>query len=534
MIVDVRLARVLLLRLLVLLVLVLDGRMVVFVVVDRRQVLPLLAVPEVMRDVVMLVRVDKLVVLMFLPHVSIPTRWTRGDKRAVRASTPEWLTVTGMTFRMRHQAVRRFAAGLLLLGAAGSLGATAFAQQATVLHADIEGETITPVISNFLSEGVDRAQRDGHEAFIIALDTPGGLDTSMRQIVQSFLDARVPVVVWVPPGGRAASAGAIIGMSAHVLAMAPATAIGAATPVDLQGGDISQKIIQDATAFSVSVAEARGRNVEFAREAVTDGRSVPASEAREIGVIDLIADDLDTLMRRLDGREVAVAGGGTATLATRGAARVAHDLSFLQRVRQRLADPNLAFIFLSLGTLAIIYELANPGIGAGGVTGVILIILAMFSLSVLPVNTAGVLFLVLAMGLFVGEVFVPGIGVFAAGGAVSLVLGGLFLFRGSIGVSLALIIPTAIVVGGAVVFAGRLAWRARTAPSATGAGQVVGIRTTVRKVDDGVAQAFLEGAWWRLRSPGGALQRGQEVTIVGMEGLELIAEPAGEPDGGED
>ena len=323
-------------------------------------------------------------------------------------------------------------------------------------------------------------------------------------------------------------------MSAHVLAMSPATAIGAATPVDLQGGDISRKIIEDAAAYSVSIAEARGRDVRFAEDAVLKGRSVPANEALEIGVIDLIARDFDQLLRRLDGREVELTGAGSSTLATRGAASVLHDLSFLQRVRQRLADPNLAFIFLSLGTLAIIYELANPGIGAGGVTGVILIILAMFSLSVLPVKTAGVLLLVLAVALFIGEVFVPGVGAFAAGGAVSLVLSGLFLFRGSVGVSLALIIPTALVVGVAVVFAGRLAWRARTAPSATGAGQVVGTRATIRRVEDGVAQIFVEGAWWRLRSTGAALTQGQEVTIVSMEGLELIAEPAAGPDGEED
>jgi membrane-bound serine protease (ClpP class) len=409
------------------------------------------------------------------------------------------------------------------------------AQARTILHSDVEAEIVTPVIADFLVEGVARAEREGHVAYLIELDTPGGLDTSMRRIVQAFLETQVPVIVHVPAGGRAASAGAIIGMSAHVLTMAPGTSIGAATPVDLQGGDIGAKIINDATSYAVDIARARGRDQTFASEAVRKGRSDTSVEALEVGVIDLIAPDLPTLLADLDGaryRVITTPGTGPTlhgpppVLRTAGATLVEHDMSWIQRVRQRLADPNLAFIFLSVGTLALIYELANPGIGAGGVVGIILIVLGMFALSVLPVNTAGAALLLLALALFVGEVFTPGVGIFAAGGVASLILGGLLLFKGSIGVSLSLLVPLAIVIGAGVAVAGRLTWRARMAPTATGEGQFAGHTATIKRVGPEGAQAFIEGAWWRVRLREGSLHVGQQVTIIEADGLELIAEPA--------
>jgi len=424
----------------------------------------------------------------------------------------------------KRRRIRRVTA-MLVLGAWSALGAAALAQQgAGVLHSRIEGEVITPVISNFLAQGVARAEREDHVAYLIELDTPGGLDTSMREIVQSFLTARVPIIVYVPPGGRAASAGAIIGMSAHVLAMAPGTSIGAATPVDLQGGDISTKIINDAASYAEDIARARGRDIVFARESVTKGRSVTSVEARALGVSNLIAQDTTRLLEDLDGAMVRLGDGERVEMGTRAAPLVDHELGIFQRIRQRLADPNVAFILMSLGTLAIIYELANPGIGAGGFTGVILITLALFGLSVLPVTTAGVVLLVLSAGLFVGEVLTPGIGVFGTGGVISLILAGLFLYEGSISVSLALLIPTAVVVGLLVIFAGRMAWRVRRAPSATGTGQVIGLQGTVKHVEGETAQIFVEGAWWRVHADE-PLSPGQRVFVVAADGLELKVRP---------
>ncbi len=414
---------------------------------------------------------------------------------------------------------------LVLMGGVLPGPARAQGQAATVLVTRVEG-IITPVLAEHLEEALARAVRDGALALLVELDTPGGLDASMRRIVQAFLGAEVPVIVYVaPPGARAASAGAIVTMAAHVAAMAPGTAIGAATPVDLQGGDVSEKVVNDAAAYAVSVAEERGRNAAFAEEAVREGRSVPAREAVALGVVDLLAGSRAELLRQIDGTRVRLGSGRETVLRTRGAAVVEYGLSFPRRVLQWLADPNLAFLFISLGTLAILYELANPGIGGAGIVGAILLVLAFASLSVLPVNVAGVLLLLLAAALFVGELFVPGTGVLAAGGAVSLVLGGLLLFRGAVGVDPAVLLPSAGLAGLGAVAIGRAAWRTRRLPAAAGAEALVGRRAEVRSADGGAGQVYLEGEWWSARSRGAPLQVGKQVRVVGVEGLKLIVEP---------
>lgn len=430
-----------------------------------------------------------------------------------------------------HAARALAAVGLLLFGAATAAGSQDSARR--VLVTTVEGP-ITPVIANHLADGVVQAESGGYEAFVIRLDTPGGLDTSMRKIVQRVLAARLPVIVHVAPqGARAASAGAIITLSAHVAAMAPGTAIGASTPVELEGGDVDRKVVNDAAAFAESLARHRGRNVEFAAQTVREGRSVPADEAVEIDAVDLLAGSLPELLSKADGRTVELAPDGRpVTVRTAGAAVDEHDLGLLRRIQQRLADPNLAFLFLSIGTLGIIYELASPGVGAGGIVGVILILLGLFSLSVLPVNTVGLLFLGLAAGLFVAELFAPGVGVFAVGGAGALVLSGIFLFRDTSGmaVSPGVFVPVALVVAGAVVLAGRLVVRSQRAPStASGAGLFVGRTVKVVRTDSR-AQGFLEGAWWNLRSAGAALVQDTEVRVVDVDGLDLVVEPIVERD----
>lgn len=390
-------------------------------------------------------------------------------------------------------------------------------------------DAITPVIADHLGDGVERAARGGYQAYVVQLDTPGGLDVSMRHIIQDFLDAGVPVVVYVsPPGARAASAGALITFSAHVAAMAPGTAIGAATPVDLEGGDLGDKAVNDAAALAESVARLRGRNVEFAVDTVRQARSAPVDEALELGAIDVVAASLPELLEGIDGTEVTLAGGEMVTLATDDAAVERFDIGFFRQVLQWLADPNLAFLFLSVGTLGLIYELASPGVGAGGVVGASLIILALFSLSVLPVDAVGLLFLLLAAALLVAELFVPGVGVFATLGAVALVLSGLFLFRGTAGleVSLLVTLPTALLVGGGTVVAGRLALRARRAPSTTtGKGALVGRVVTVQRSEGSTGQAHVDGTWWNLRSTGPPLEPGDQLRVRSVDGLDLVVEP---------
>jgi membrane-bound serine protease (ClpP class) len=418
------------------------------------------------------------------------------------------------------------ATGLVLAVASG-----ARAQASSIVVVTVDG-VITPVMADHIREALDRTEREGHQALIVELDTPGGLDTSMRDIIQSFLNARVPVIVHVSPqGARAASAGALITLASHVAAMAPGTSIGAATPISGEGGkDLERKIIEDAASYAESLAEERGRNVGFAIDAVREGKSIAAHEALETDVVDLIARDRMDLLGQLDGRDVELSPGQRVTLRTAGIEIVEVELGFARSVLQWLADPNIAFLFISIGTLAIIYELANPGIGAGGITGAILLLLAFTALSVLPVNAAGAILLVLAGALFVAELFVPGIGVFAAGGTVALVLGGLFLFRGPIGVDPVALWPVAALVGAGSLALGRLAWRTRRLVGVSGMQAIVGARGVVREVEGNDVQVFLQGSWWGARSRSGALHPGQEVRVVEMDGLRLIVEPERGPD----
>ncbi|CAN5899538.1 nodulation protein NfeD [soil metagenome] len=416
--------------------------------------------------------------------------------------------------------------GLVLLAGAPASGQGSARQ---VLAAQVDG-AITPVVADYLTDGVEAAERGGYAAFVVELNTPGGLDTSMRTIVQELIASEVPVIVYVSPqGARAASAGAIITLSAHVAAMAPATAIGAATPVDLEGGDVGRKVINDAAAYAESIAGLRERNVEFAGQMVRRGTSVPASEALELGAVDLVAGSLSEVLDEVDGREVTVSPDDRkVTLQTRGAGIEPYEMKLFKRIQQLLADPNLAFLFMSLGTLAIVYELASPGIGAGGAVGAILLVLALFSLSVLPVNIAGLLLLLVAAALFAAELFAPGVGIAAAGGAVALLLSGVFLFKDATGlsVSLGVIFPVTVVVGVGVVLAGRLVVSSqKEASKITSEQQYVGKVVTVSRSSGSRGQALVDGAWWNIRSEGAELKVGEQVRVSGYDGLDLLVTP---------
>ncbi|MDP9022325.1 MAG: nodulation protein NfeD [Actinomycetota bacterium] len=407
------------------------------------------------------------------------------------------------------------------------LAVPAAAQDGSVLETEATGP-VTPVMANHLADALEEAQRGGHAALIVRLDTPGGLVTAMRDIVKSFLNADVPVVVWVSPAGAgAASAGYLITSAAHIAAMAPGTNIGAATPIDLEQGEVLDKIVNDAAAYARAIADARGRDVDFAEEATVDGASLSAEEAVERNVVDLVAATRDDLLRAIDGRTIEVAGGRQVQLDTTGVEIVSYEASWARRVLQRLADPNIAFLFMSIGTLAILYELAQPGVGAGAAVGVILIVLALFALAVLPVNTAGLALLGLAIALFVGEIFAPGIGVLAAGGTVALLLAGLFLFQRptGVGVDLRVLIPTVVLAGLAAAGLAVVAARSRSAPVAAGPEPALNETTTVRRIVGDRAQVFVGGAWWNARSPTRRLQQGDEVRVVGRRDLELVVEP---------
>lgn len=449
---------------------------------------------------------------------------------AAAADTPRpalWLRLT---------ACGSLAAGILLVAATGPSAAQNRApeDQPRVLVTTIDG-TITPVVADYLSSVVNRAEDDDYNALVVQIDTPGGLDSSMRQIVQRFLRSEAPIIAYVSPdGARAASAGSFIAQAANIAAMAPGTAIGAATPVQVSGEDVSdseRKAINDAAAYAESIAELRDRNVEFARETVLDGRSASASEALELGAVDLLAPSLTALLEEVDGRRVEIADDRTVTLRTANAVVDEADMGLFRQIQQFLADPNLAFLFLSIGTLGLIYELANPGLGAAGIVGAILIILALFGIAVLPVNAVGLLLFGVAVALFIAELFAPGVGVAAAGGTVALLMSGIFLFRDAPGfqVGLGVLVPIVAVAGGAVILAGRLVMRARkSASTTTGEGLFIGRVVTVDHITDEPGRrrgmTFVEGAWWTVRSAGPALQPGESV-VVGMDGLTLLVEP---------
>jgi len=426
-----------------------------------------------------------------------------------------------------------------LLGAAiasdvGAGSATPPEAGPQVLFTTIAGP-ITPVIAAHIDDGIARAESSGAMAYLVQLDTPGGLDTSMRAIVQDILASDVPVIVYISPAGaRGASAGAIITFAAHIAAMAPGTAIGAATPVSGGGGDdLETKVVNDAIAYADALAELRDRDSGFITDTVREGRSASASEALALGAIDAVAGSVDELLEVVDGTTVTVGPSARHTrLQTAGATLERHDLGVMRTIQQFLADPNITFLLLSLGTLGLIYELATPGLGVGGALGLIFIMLAMFGLAVLPINLVGILFLVLAAVMFAVEIAAPGIGLAAGGGALALVLSGIFLIDDAPGIAISagLVLPVAGVVGGFVVIAGRIAMRSRRTPSSTtGAALLVGHQANVRLRGAG-AQVFIQGAWWNVRpaDPDAEVVDGGAVDVADIDGLTLVVKPAPE------
>jgi membrane-bound serine protease (ClpP class) len=295
---------------------------------------------------------------------------------------------------------------------------------------------INPTLAHYITRAIDQAERDGAGAVIVELDTPGGLDSSMRQIIQRILASRAPIVVYVsPPGARAGSAGVYITYAAHVAAMAPNTNIGSATPVSMgesgeqqMSPEMRAKVTNDAAAYIRSLAEQRGRNAEWAEKAVREGANVTAQEALSLGVIDLVASDIDDLLRQLDGRAVTTAAGPV-TLRTAHAQVQRVEMGLVDAFLHAVSDPTIAYILLSLGTMGLFFELSNPGSVLPGVVGGICLLLGFYALGALPVNYAGLLLMAFALLLFVVDIFTPTHGVLTIGGLIAFLLGSLMLFN---------------------------------------------------------------------------------------------------------
>ena len=392
--------------------------------------------------------------------------------------------------------------------------------------------TINPVLVDYVSRGIDQADDEGALAVIIQLDTPGGLDTAMRDIIKEIVNARVPVVVYVSPAGaRAASAGAYITLAAHVAAMAPNTAIGAATPVAM-GGDgeaamsdeMKAKIINDATAYIRDIAKSHGRNAEWAEKAVREGVSATSQEALELNVVDMVAADLDDLVAQLDGREVTLLDGRVVTLNTQDVTINYVKMKMAEGFLYAIADPNIAYILLSVAMLGIMAEIFNPGLIFPGIVGGISLLLAFFSLGVLPVNYAGILLIVLAFGLFIGEVLTTTFGLFTAGGVVSLVIGSLILFRGAAPVFQInpwLIATVTIVITALFAFIVNRAISAHRKQAKTGREELMGKSVAVKEILDPEGTVFFKGERWAAILDKGQAEPGEEVIITEVDGLIL-------------
>ena len=387
---------------------------------------------------------------------------------------------------------------------------------------------VNPVMERYIDRGIDNAEDHQANAVVIRLDTWGGLVTSMEDIVQRILAADVPVIVYVwPSGGKAASAGTFITMASHVAAMAPSTRIGAAHPVGSGGedieGNLGDKVTNDAVALIKSIAHERGRNEQWAEDAVRKSVSAFQDEAVQLNVVDLVAADLPSLLEAVDGRTVQLPQRET-VLATSNAPLVYNDMNFLERFLDVISDPNITFLLLSLGSLALIYEFVAPGHIFPGVFGAIALIIAFFSLSVLPFNWAGLALILVAFVLFVLELFVTSHGILGIGGVVALVLGGILFTSGNppdFQVSKWLIYGLAAGIGAFFLFVVTSIIRVRRQPAVVTT-TLVGRQAVARSPLDPTGMVFLEGEYWSATVEEGRVEPGERVVVTGMHGLRLI------------
>ncbi len=388
---------------------------------------------------------------------------------------------------------------------------------------------ISPGMADFIERGIQKASDDGASCVIIEMDTPGGLAESMRNIVMAIYASRVPVVVYVaPPGARAASAGVMITMAADIAAMAPGTNIGAAHPVGAGGkaidGTMAQKITNDMVAQIKSIAEKRGRNKEWAEKAVRESVSITETEALQKNVIDMIARDRDDLIRQLNGRKV----DGKGTLKLDQLPLKILKESLRTRILKIISDPNIAYILMMIGLAGLYFELSHPGAVFPGVVGGIAIVLAFFAFQTLPVNTAGILLILLALIFFIMEMKITSFGMLSVAGVASLVLGSVMLFEenGS-GPALSWQVITTTVTLISLFFIGvaGLVFRAQVSRPRTGAEGLVGEIGVVRDDLNPRGRILLHGELWTAVS-GQTVPKDARVRVTGIEGLMVTVEPA--------
>ncbi|MGH9773404.1 MAG: NfeD family protein [Candidatus Acidiferrales bacterium] len=403
-------------------------------------------------------------------------------------------------------------------------------------------DQIEPILAEYLTREIEQAGRSQASLVLITINTPGGLDTSMREIIQSIIRSPVPVVCYVTPAGsRAASAGFFILLSADVAAMTPGTDTGAASPLLEIGGSpvqidetLRKKIVNEATAYLRSYASERGRDTGLAETAVTDAKAFSDKEALDGKLIDLVAPSTEQLLGQLNGRTITRFDGSKTTLALVNPVLEVHEMSARERFLERVVQPDVFFILLIVGVLGLYVEFTHPGMFAPGVIGGIALLLALFAMHLLPINLAGLALIVLGLALFVLEAKYPTHGILGVGGVVAVLLGALLLIRSpitgmgvSLGAALAVTIPVAIIM----IFLARLVLRSRRWKRSTGPEQLVGEVGEVTEAIEGSGMIFVHGEHWRA-SAGRNIPKGARVKVQKVNGLTLQVEPLEPSPGG--
>ena len=421
--------------------------------------------------------------------------------------------------------------GFLLFSLFFFQGAPAHSASPLIVVATYEG-VINPVAAEYLHESVQFAEKSGAELLVFQLDTPGGLDTSMRTMVKDITGSQVPVAVYVAPtGARAASAGVFLTLSAHIAAMAPGTNIGAAHPVAMGGGEMDkvmkEKVENDAAAYIQSIAERRGRNTDWAVDAVRKSVSATAKEALDLKLIDGVPENLTQLLKDLDGHEV-VMGTNPITLHTKDAQIREFPMTWRLEALKALSDPNIAYVLMTIGTIGIIAELYNPGAILPGVVGGISLILAFYSLQSLPVNYAGVLLLILGLVMLILEATVTSYGLLAIGGVTSLTLGSLMLMNEEFPfyqLSWSVIVPVVALASGFTLLIVSFGVKSLKGKTVTGSEGLIGMLGSAKTDLNPGGQILVHGELWEAISDE-PLKAGSQIQVTNINGLTLHVHPA--------
>jgi membrane-bound serine protease (ClpP class) len=446
--------------------------------------------------------------------------------------------------RLRRYAVIWFSLAALSLSLIPPAGSTpAPTSSSSVVELRIDGE-IEPVLAEYIVRGINDANADHASLILITMNTPGGLDTSMREIIQAILASKVPVCAYVAPtGSRAASAGFFILLSADIAAMAPGTDTGAASPILALGGQpvqiddtLHKKIVNEATAYLRSYVTQRGRNAELAATAVTDAKAFSEKEALDGKLVDLVAANREDLLAKLNGRSVTRLDGTKLQLALSQPVVVPHEMTGREKFLTRIVQPDVFFILLIVGVLGLYVEFSHPGMFAPGVIGGIALVLALFAMHMLPVNFTGLLLIIVAFIFFVLEAKFPTHGVLGVGGVIAMVLGALMLIRSpftGMGVSPSTALGVALPFAVIIVILMRLVLRSRTWKQTTGKEELVGEEAEVTETigaDNGAGMIFVHGELWRAMAPAGiSIPKGARVRVRKVKGLTLEVEPAHAP-----